>query len=87
MEEYYRVGGNHAFTLHWLKGMVIVLLLACLGLTTALVVKIIDSRKENIVPIVINEATGDALVVDYRVIDSTGENRASVEVRKCYLII
>jgi hypothetical protein len=50
-----------------------VLLLACPGLSGALVVKIVDSRKENIVPIVINEATGDALVIDCRVIDSTGE--------------
>ena len=82
MNELVRVGGNIGFTNTWLKAMVIILLIVCLGLTGALVIKTIDSRKENIVPIVINEATGDALVVDYRVIDAAGERRLPVEIRK-----
>jgi len=81
-EDYIHSSGSLAFTNVWLKIMVIVLLLACLGLSGSLVVKIIDGRKENIVPIVINQATGDALVVDYKIIDAQGEERASVEVRK-----
>ena len=82
MEEYFRIGGNQAFTINWLKAMVLALLLVSIGLTIGLVVMINESRKENIVPIVINEATGDAIVVDYRVIDSAGEHRSPVEVRK-----
>ena len=54
----------------------------CIGITTALVVKIIDSRTEHIIPIVVNESTGDAIAVDYKVIDAAGEERASVEIRK-----
>jgi len=82
MDEYYRIGGNQAFTINWLAAVVVVLLIACLTMTGALVYMVREIRNENIVPIVINEATGDAIVVDYRVIDSTGENRAPVEIRK-----
>jgi hypothetical protein len=35
-----------------------------------------------VVPIVINQATGDALAVDYRVVDAAGEERSPFEVRK-----
>jgi hypothetical protein len=51
-------------------------------LTGALTIKIIDSRAEHVIPIVVNHATGDALAVDYKVIDATGEERSPVEVRK-----
>lgn len=81
-EDYIHSSGSLAFTNVWLKMMVVVLLIVCLGLTGLLAVKIIDSRKENIIPIVINQATGDALVVDYKIIDAQGEERAPVEVRK-----
>lgn len=33
-------------------------------------------------PIVINQATGDAITVDYQVVDAAGEERSPVEVRK-----
>ena len=81
-EDYIHSSGSLAFTNVWLKMMVAVLLFACLGLAVSLVIKIIDGRKENIVPIVINQATGDALVVDYKIIDAQGEERSPVEVRK-----
>ena len=82
MDEYIRIGGNQGYVNAWLKIMVIVMLFICIALTVALIAMIIDSRNENIIPIVINEATGDAIVVDYRVIDATGEHRSPVEVRK-----
>ena len=82
IDKYFYIGGNQSFTIYWLKMMVAVLLIVCLSMTGALVYMAIERRNENIVPIVINEATGDALVVDYRVIDSTGEHRAPVEIRK-----
>lgn len=47
-----------------------------------LVVKILDSRAEHVVPIAINQSTGDAVPIDYQVLDVTGESRAPVEVRK-----
>ena len=82
MDEYFHVGGNQGFTNFLLKAIVAVLVIVCLAITGALLVMIKKNREENIVPIVINEVTGDALVVDYRVIDSTGEHRVPVEVRK-----
>ena len=82
MDHYFYVAGNQAFTINWLKAVVIVLFIVCLALCVGIVFMIDDRRKENIVPIVINEMTGDAIVVDYRVIDSTGERRAPVEIRK-----
>jgi len=82
MDEYIRIGGNQGYVNAWLKIMVIVMLFICIALTVALIAMIMDSRNENIIPIVINEATGDAIVVDYRVIDATGEHRSPVEVRK-----
>ena len=81
-EDYIHSSGSLAFTNVWLKITVIVLMFVCLGLAGSLTVKIIDGRKENIVPIVINQATGDALAVDYKIIDAQGEERAPVEVRK-----
>ena len=59
----------------YLKLMVLVLLLVSLGLTGALVVKILDSRAEHIVPIAINQATGDAIPIDYSVVDAANETR------------
>jgi len=81
-KDYIHSSGSLAFTNVWLKVMLIVLLITCLALSGVLTVKILDGRKENIVPIVINQATGDALVVDYKIIDAQGEERATVEVRK-----
>ena len=81
-DDFIRSSGNIAYTNTWLKLTALVLLVMCLALTGALVVQIIDSRTEHVIPIVINQATGDALAVDYRVIDATGEERAPVEVRK-----
>ena len=82
MEEYIRIGGNQAYIVTWLKAISATLLIVCLALAGVTVFVINENRKENIVPIVINEATGDALVVNYSVIDSTGEYRAPVEVKK-----
>jgi hypothetical protein len=48
----------------------------------ALFIKIVDSRAEHVVPIVINQATGDAIAVDYRVVDAAGEERSPFEVRR-----
>ena len=81
-DDFIRLGGNLAYVNAWLKLLTFVLLILCLLLGGALTVKIIDSRNEHVLPIVINEATGDALAVDYKVIDATGEERAPVEVRK-----
>ena len=81
-DDFIRSSGNLAYVNTWLKLIALVLLILCLALTGVLAVKIMDSRTEHVLPIVINEATGDALVVDYKVIDATGEERAPVEVRK-----
>jgi hypothetical protein len=59
-----------------------VLLVVCLLLGTALTVKIVDGRAEHFVPIVINQATGDAMPMNYRVVDAAGEERTPVEARK-----
>jgi hypothetical protein len=81
-DDFIRSSGNLAYVNTWLKLIALVLLVVCLSITAALAVKIIDSRAEHVIPIVINQATGDALVVDYKVIDAAGEERAPVEIRK-----
>ena len=81
-DDFIRVHGNLSYVNTWLKLVSLVLLLACLMLGGALLVKIVDSRAEHVVPIVINEGTGDAIAVDYRVVDAAGEERSPFEVRK-----
>jgi hypothetical protein len=81
-DDFIRSSGNLAYVNMWLKLIAFALLILCLALCAALVIKIVDSRAEHVIPIVINQATGDALVVDYKVTDATGEERAPVEIRK-----
>ena len=81
-DDFIRSSGNLAYVNTWLKLIALVLLLVCLMLGAALLVKIIDGRAEHVVPIVINQATGDAIAVDYRVVDAAGEERSPFEVRK-----
>ena len=81
-DDFIRVHGNLSYVNTWLKLISLVLLLVCLVLGGTLLVKIIDGRAEHIVPIVINEGTGDAIAVDYRVVDAAGEERSPFEVRK-----
>jgi hypothetical protein len=81
-DDFIRSSGNLAYVNTWLKLVGLVLFLVCLMLGAALLVKIIDGRAEHVVPIVINQATGDAIPVDYRVVDAVGEERSPVEVRK-----
>ncbi len=81
-DDFIRVHGNLSYVNTWLKLISLALLLVCLMLGGALLVKIIDSRVEHVVPIVINEGTGDAIAVDYRVVDAAGEERSPFEVRK-----
>ena len=81
-DDFIRSSGNLAYVNTWLKLVSLVLILVCLMLGAALLVKIIDGRTEHIVPIVVNQATGDAIAVDYRVIDAAGEERSPFEVRK-----
>ncbi len=81
-DDFIRSSGNLAYINTWLKLIALVLLLVCLMLGAALIIKIIDGRSEHVVPIVINQATGDALAVDYRVVDAAGEERSPFEVRK-----
>jgi len=81
-DDFIRASGNLAYVNTWLKLIALVLLLVSLLLGTALTIKIVDGRKEHVVPIVINQATGDAIAADYRVFDAAGEERAPVEVRK-----
>ncbi len=81
-DDFIRASGNLAYVNTWLKLIALVLLLVSLMLGAALMVKIVDSRAEHVVPIVINQATGDAIPVDYRVVDAAGEERSPVEVRK-----
>ena len=66
----------------WLKIMLLLLVFIIIGLTMALVIKTDEISKEKIIPIVINQATGDAMAVDFAVTDPAGEERAAVEVRK-----
>jgi hypothetical protein len=82
MDDFIRTAGNLAYTSTWLKLIALVLLIISLVMTGFTAVLIIDRRAENVVPSVINESTGDALTVDYKVVDATGEQRAPVEVRK-----
>jgi hypothetical protein len=81
-DDFIRSAGNLAYTGMWLKAIALTLLIISLVMTGFAAVLIIDRRAEHIVPVVINESTGDALVVDYKVVDAAGEERASVEVRK-----
>jgi hypothetical protein len=81
-DDFIRSSGNLAYVNTWLKLVSLVLTLVSLMLGAALLVKIIDGRAEHVVPIVINQATGDAIAVDYRVIDAAGEERSPFEVRK-----
>jgi hypothetical protein len=81
-DDFIRSSGNLAYVNTWLKLVALILLLVSLMLGAALLIKIIDGRAEHVVPIVINQATGDALAVDYRVVDAVGEERSPFEVRK-----
>ena len=81
-DDFIRSSGNLAFVNTWLKLFVLVLFLTSLLLGGALLVKIVEGRTERVVPIVINQATGDAIPVDYSVVDAAGEQRSPVEVRK-----
>jgi len=81
-DDFIRSSGNLAYVNTWLKLFALVLLLVCLLLGAALLVKIVDDRTEHVVPIVINQAMGDAIPVDYRVVDAAGEERSPVEVRR-----
>jgi len=81
-DDFINAAGNLAYTSVWLKAVVIVLLLISITMTVFAAVLILDRRAEKVVPIVINEATGDALAVDYKVADAAGEQRSPVEVRK-----
>jgi len=81
-DDFIRVGGNLAYTNTWLKLICLVLIVLILTLSSAVIVLVAERTTERVVPIVINEATGDAMAVDYRVIDAAGELRSPVEVRK-----
>jgi hypothetical protein len=81
-DDFIRSSGNLAYINTWLKLLSLVLLFVCLMLGAALLVKIVDGRAEHVVPIVINQATGDAIPVDYRVVDAAGEERSPFEVRR-----
>ena len=82
-DDFIRSSGNLAFVNTWLKLIVLVVLfLTSILLGGALFAKIIEGKTERVVPIVINRATGDAIAVDYSVVDATGEQRSPVEVRK-----
>lgn len=81
-DDFIRASGNLAYVNTWLKLISLVLLLLCLMLAGMLTVKIVDSRTEKVVPIVLSPATGDAIPVDFRVVDAAGEDRSPIEVRK-----
>ncbi len=81
-DDFIRSSGNLAFVNTWLKLIVLVLFLTSILLGGALFAKIIEGKTERVVPIVINQATGDTIAVDYSVVDATGEQRSPVEVRK-----
>ena len=81
-DDFIRSSGNLAFVNTWLKLIILVLFLTALLLGGALAVKIVEGRTERVVPIVINQATGDALAVDFSVIDAAAEQRAPIEIRK-----
>jgi len=82
IDDFIRSSGNLAFVNTWLKLIVLVLFLTALLLGAVLAVKIVEGRTERVLPIVINQATGDALAVDFSVMDAAGEQRAPVEIRK-----
>jgi len=82
VDDFIRSSGNLAFVNTWLKLIVLLLFVVSMVLGVALLIKMIDSRTEHVVPIVINQVTGDAIPVDYSVIDAAGEERAPVEIRK-----
>ena len=82
VDDFIRAFGNLAYVNTWLKLIAFALLILCLTLAALLAMKVMDSRVEHIVPIVINSATGDALVVDHEIVDANGEERAPVEIRK-----
>ena len=81
-DDFIRSSGNLAYVNTWLKLIALVLLVVCLLLGIALFVKIVDGRTEHVVPIVVNQTTGDAHPVDYRVVDAAGEERSPIEVRR-----
>ena len=81
-DDFVRSSGNLAYVNTWLKLICLALLLVCLILAGSLTVKIIDSRTEKVVPIVLSPATGDAVPVDYRAVDAAGDERSPIEVRK-----
>ena len=81
-DDFIRSSGNLAYVNTWLKLIASVLVVISLTLGAALMIKIIDGRAEHVVPIVINQATGDAIAIDYRVVDAAGEERSPFEVRK-----
>ncbi len=81
-DDFIRSSGNLAFVNTWLKLIALVLFLTSLLLGGVLMVKILEGRTERVVPIVINQVTGDAIPVDYSVVDAAGELRSPVEVRK-----
>lgn len=82
VDDFIRSSGNLAFVNTWLKLIVLLLFVVSMVLGGALFIKMVDSRTEHVVPIVINQVTGDAVPVDYSVIDAAGEERAPVEIRK-----
>jgi hypothetical protein len=81
-DDFIRSNGGLAYVNTWLKLIALALVIVCLMLGGALIIKTIDSRAEHVVPIVINQATGDAIAVDYRVVDAAGEERSPFEVRR-----
>ena len=82
VDDFIRSSGNLAYVNTWLKLIGLVLLLSNVVLGGALLARIIEGRTERVVPIVINNATGDAVPIDYRVVDAAGEQRSPIEVRK-----
>jgi len=81
-DDFIRSSGNLAYVNTWLKLIGLVLLLSNIVLGGVLLARIIEGRTERVVPIVINNSTGDAVPVDYAVVDAAGEQRSPVEVRK-----
>ncbi len=81
-DDFIRASGNLAYVNTWLKLICLVLVLVCISIGVAFTVTTVDRRAEHVVPIVINQATGDAVAVDYRVVDAAGEERSPIEVRK-----
>lgn len=81
-DDFTRIGGNLAYITNWLKMISLGLFVICLALTGTLVFMLVNHSAEAVIPIVINQATGDAMAVDYKIVDATGEERAPVEVRK-----